>query len=554
MQSSELERPAGCNVAVDVSPRELSDSRRMGRLRAVRGLVGALERDYRAGRVFGLDGRELGGQRMAGARSKGLETSLCAGATVVLRPDPFINRHIWRRSAVGPSAWGVIGVTHTLSTIAVAEALGMLAWAPVSPADRLVCTSWSAFRALSSALDVAGDAVARACGGASPQRIGLEVIPLGIETADFAPRDGDDARAGDVRERLGYGPDEIVCVSVGRLSAYSKAYPFPAVVATGRAARETGLPFRMVFVGESEKERDRAAFLEMVSCADVGVAVDVIEDASDAELRSLLLAADVYLALSDNVQETFGLSVVEAMAAGLPVVAADWDGLRDTVRDGTDGFLITTRTAAHGAHVEACLEYLCGLISYGECVGSAALSTAVDLDEAVRALATLGSNRSVRIEMGRSARRRAQGEFDWSVVVGKYEDLFVRQARLLESSRSPGRPDAGRVVGMPYWTDMLENFHGHATGRIRTETSVAIADPQALVDASSVWGLPQMQLRAHRRFDEATLREILRVVAESGRCSVRQLAVFLKAERRIDWVSNSVTFLAKIGALRVVGP
>ena len=40
------------------------------------------------------------------------------------------------------------------------------------------------------------------------------------------------------------------------------------------------------------------------------------------------------MSLADNIQETFGLTPVEAMAAGLPCVMSDWDGYRDTVRDG----------------------------------------------------------------------------------------------------------------------------------------------------------------------------------------------------------------------------
>jgi glycogen synthase len=44
--------------------------------------------------------------------------------------------------------------------------------------------------------------------------------------------------------------------------------------------------------------------------------------------------------MSDNIQETFGLTPLEAMAAGLPVIVGDWDGYKDTVRDGVDGFRI----------------------------------------------------------------------------------------------------------------------------------------------------------------------------------------------------------------------
>ena len=54
----------------------------------------------------------------------------------------------------------------------------------------------------------------------------------------------------------------------------------------------------------------------------------------------MLAAADILVSPVDNTQETFGLSLLEAMAAGLPVVASRFDGYKDLVEDGVDGFLI----------------------------------------------------------------------------------------------------------------------------------------------------------------------------------------------------------------------
>ena len=53
-------------------------------------------------------------------------------------------------------------------------------------------------------------------------------------------------------------------------------------------------------------------------------------------------AADVFTSLSDNIQESFGLTPIEAMASGLPVLVSDWDGYRDTVTHGAEGLVVPT--------------------------------------------------------------------------------------------------------------------------------------------------------------------------------------------------------------------
>ena len=64
-------------------------------------------------------------------------------------------------------------------------------------------------------------------------------------------------------------------------------------------------------------------------------------------VRCCWAAADLFLSLVDNPQETFGLAPVEAMAAGVPVVVSDWDGYRYTVSDGVEGFRVPTLAPAY---------------------------------------------------------------------------------------------------------------------------------------------------------------------------------------------------------------
>ena len=90
-------------------------------------------------------------------------------------------------------------------------------------------------------------------------------------------------------------------------------------------------------------------------------------------VRCCWAAADIFLSLVDNPQETFGLAPVEAMAAGVPVVVSDWDGYRYTVTDGVEGFLISTLAPSRAQQgEELALQHDHGLLSYQDYVGAVA--------------------------------------------------------------------------------------------------------------------------------------------------------------------------------------
>ncbi len=77
-----------------------------------------------------------------------------------------------------------------------------------------------------------------------------------------------------------------------------------------------------------------------------GIAVHFFDGTDPALAEASWAAADVFVSLSDNIQESFGITPVEAMAAGLPCLVSDWDGYRDTVVHGETGFRIPDLVAA----------------------------------------------------------------------------------------------------------------------------------------------------------------------------------------------------------------
>src|SRR5439155_13083402 len=81
-------------------------------------------------------------------------------------------------------------------------------------------------------------------------------------------------------------------------------------------------------------------------------------------LRRLMAGSDLLVHLTNCRLENYGLVVAEAMAAGLPVLAADWGGLRDLVIHGETGFLARTFLSAHGPRTDwlSALPWATGLL------------------------------------------------------------------------------------------------------------------------------------------------------------------------------------------------
>jgi alpha-maltose-1-phosphate synthase len=341
-------------------------------------------------------------------------------------PTPSLTDMAWRRARVGERRFSLCGVIHTIATHAAMTAAAELLTAPVRPWDALVCTSRAGRDAIARVLEAQAEYLRWRLGATRLELPQLPVIPLGVHCDDFAfgPAQRHAARA-----RLGAAEDELVVLFAGRLSFHAKAHPHPMLLALQRCVQaRPGPRVHLVQCGAFSNEAIRAAFGQVQAA----LAPDVVHhtlDGRDAQAwQDAWAAADVFTSLSDNVQETFGLTPLEAMAAGLPVVVSDWSGYRDTVRDGVDGFCIPTTLPPPGDGADLAARYDTGQDSYDLYCGQVCELTAVDVDAAVVAFARLRAEAGLRHRMGASGRARARARFDWAVVMAEYRALWARLA------------------------------------------------------------------------------------------------------------------------------
>ena len=160
----------------------------------------------------------------------------------------------------------------------------------------------------------------------------VTVLHPGIDTAPYVRLDRDRCRR-EVRNRFGIGPDEplILFVSMN----FSIKGLDRLLRGLGRLRkRDPEARFRLLVVGRG----DEKAYGRLARDLGLGHAVVFTGAVAREKLPEFYLAGDCYAMLSRF--DTFGMVVLEAMAAGLPVLISGHVGARDLVREGENGFVI----------------------------------------------------------------------------------------------------------------------------------------------------------------------------------------------------------------------
>lgn len=342
-------------------------------------------------------------------------------------PSPNYITDAWRRAPYGTGAWSICGITHTTSTAAVMRGFFDLRFAPVMDWDAVICTSRAVQASVSYQFDLTDQHIRAHFGANPPPRPMTPVIPLGVHCDDFRP----DAGAGAaLRARLGAGAEDVVFTTIARLTPHEKFDPLPIYTAMNRVQRALppGQKLHVVFCGVFSDAYSRKVFENGAAKLMPEVGFLLLDGARAEDRRAVLSGADVFLFLIDNIQETFGLAPIEAMAAGLPLLVSDWDGMKDTVSPDV-GLRVTTRslTARHTA--EEALRHHGGVDSYTQYCASVSAVTEIDMAELEARILALVQNPDLRRRMGAAGRARADDLYDWSRIIPQMQDLWAEQDR-----------------------------------------------------------------------------------------------------------------------------
>ena len=207
----------------------------------------------------------------------------------------------------------------------------------------------------------------------------VTVIHNGVDTGVFHPRPHHDGE----RQRLGAGPGDMLMVSVGRLVGWKGV----RIVLDALARTPAHVRYLVVGSGPEEENLKRQA-----QALGLSARVQFFGRVPHAALPGILSQSDLFVQPSIG-EEAFGISVVEAMACGLPVLASNNGGLPEIVVEGETGRLLPPGDAAAWARAIA------------------------DLAAKPHALAALASR----------ARARAEAKFTWAENAALLEAIFMEK-------------------------------------------------------------------------------------------------------------------------------
>jgi len=421
------------------------------------------------------------------------------------------------RSALRGQPRPACALTHSLCSPSLLNTLLLLRMSPAREYDALVCSS----RAGRQALDTMFNMISERCELAGTRlpdwKLALPIIPLGVDIED-----GQRARMA----------DKHTCnlLYFGRLATNSKGDLRPVLVAFSTLLQE-GLRAHLIIAGDDTQSNLTPLLTEFARALGCKEHVTIFPNPTSIDKKNLFDLADIFISPSNSIQEQFGIALVEAMKAGLAVVASNWSGHRDIVVHGETGFLADTLFPAVADEP-------------AEIVGpmrsdSFAEATSIDLGQMVSYLRLLISDPLLRKRFGAAAKQRVRTLYNWKRVIGMHDDLWDELRAEAVSTNASQRNDG---VQFERWTPQ-KLFGGFATRSWKSNTRVMVSNLPT--------GMKEIICRslADESVTNASLAGLLDQLQKRGECMVGDLSRQL-GDSLQDLV-HSLGILAKHGLIVV---
>ena len=377
------------------------------------------------------------------------------------------------RNRHAPELFPVTAVNHSINYQEYASRFLAHMWEGCGPRDLIGANSRASLRVLQGWYAHLRDAYGlHPTQAPAPQ---LRLMHMGM-APELLPPPRDDARQTadnsprrDMRLRLRLREDSVLLLLFGRVALDDKMDPQPLLLALRRVrSARPELDMRLVISGFADARDNAPEFLQAVARL-LDVPLHVLPNPSDAEKFALFAAADIFISPSDNIQETFGLSLLEAAGAELPAIAADWDGYRDIIIPGQTGLLVDTLAPAATPELDANAPALFD----NQHQYQRSQRTAVLVPAMAEAITLLAADPTLRQSMGRAARAHALEHFTWQGVARRWLALWEE---LRATPLPPATEARMRAARHPYHLPFGAVFAPYATATLPPELPLRCTD------------------------------------------------------------------------------
>ncbi len=484
------------------------------------------------------------------------EVSKFTDAPVLRIKDSDPSPLLWRRRTVGQRSYSIVSEFSDLGAAQTHDVLSALTTAPAQPWDALVFPSKTIKQAAETLMARQSEYLLSRSGAAINYPGLRYVIPSGINADAYADNTQSQNDRIAVRRRLGIQDDDLCVLTTGNFAFFARAHPTPLYLALEAATRRTGVRIHLLQAGWFENEQMERAYRDAVREFAPGVNA-VFLDGREPEVRDRVWhAADVYAAFHDTISHGLDSEILEAMAAGLPIVAADWGSNRDIVKSQQHGFLIPTwlplpesggdltlapENSLEPANLHRADTFLAGTVNQ---------TTALDIRAAADAFQLLANDPGKRQAIGDAARRHAIDTFDWSAIVRRHQLLWSELRRIREEGAEIAPPAKGSPA-VPHMDDPYSVFRPYASHAINEHTLVMRAPGMSSGEGLSQ-RLARLRTNAINDVAAAYLLEhdeqahLLDHLSEHEGLAVYQLAELIAEGRRYK-LPRTIGWLAKLG-------
>lgn len=455
---------------------------------------------------------------------------------------PVLHQLSYLRSQFATRPFPITCLTHGLSQQNLLwDFFTRLLLTPTLPCDSVICTSNAVRDALQNILEQIREGLQQiGFSNAKEKHLRLDVIPLGVDVELFRPRDKADAR-----RLLGLPLNKTILLYFGRIDPSTKGDLGPLLFTFRELLTKYGENLVLVLTGTAAEHGMSylQRLVQMLGCANQ---VLVRLQPSLMESPLYYAAADVFVSPVETLQESFGLTPLEAMASGLPVVVSDWSGYKETVVHGQTGFRVRTLWA----NCDEDISLFAPLRPWEGDHLRLSQSVALDKSELFQYLDTLIANPEQRALMGQAARKHVLMNLSWESVIARCYMLWQELAQI--ANALPQEKIVHPHLETPQY---FKNFSHFASQCLDGSEHLEITDRghYACGHPDIIFLHPEMQSVLHFKVLLIILRFIRAKTSSKQRATVREVCDKIAPHYPLtpQTVLAHIMWLVKYGLLHV---